>query len=45
MINVALAFIGALIYGPVMLIGVSALDLVPKKLQEQQQVLLDYLDI
>lgn len=30
-INCALAFIGALIYGPVMLIGVSALDLVPKK--------------
>lgn len=31
MINIALASIGALIYGPVMLIGVSALDLVPKK--------------
>ena len=30
-INCALASIGALIYGPVMLIGVSALDLVPKK--------------
>lgn len=30
-INCALAAIGALIYGPVMLIGVSALDLVPKK--------------
>lgn len=30
-INCALALIGALIYGPVMLIGVSALDLVPKK--------------
>lgn len=30
-INIALALIGALIYGPVMLIGVSALDLVPKK--------------
>lgn len=30
-INCALAMIGALIYGPVMLIGVSALDLVPKK--------------
>ena len=30
-INIALACIGALIYGPVMLIGVSALDLVPKK--------------
>lgn len=29
-INCALASIGALIYGPVMLIGVSALDLVPK---------------
>ncbi|MCY6356693.1 phosphoglycerate transporter protein PgtP [Clostridium sp. ZS2-4] len=30
-INIALASIGALIYGPVMLIGVAALDLVPKK--------------
>lgn len=30
-INCALASVGALIYGPVMLIGVSALDLVPKK--------------
>lgn len=30
-INCALASIGALIYGPVMLIGVSALDIVPKK--------------
>ncbi len=30
-VNCALASIGALIYGPVMLIGVSALDLVPKK--------------
>ncbi|WP_066627068.1 glycerol-3-phosphate transporter [Clostridium magnum] len=30
-INVTLAAIGALIYGPVMLIGVSALDMVPKK--------------
>ena len=30
-INCALSAIGALIYGPVMLIGVSALDLVPKK--------------
>ena len=30
-INCALASIGALIYGPVMLIGVSAIDLVPKK--------------
>lgn len=30
-INIALSLIGALIYGPVMLIGVSALDLVPKK--------------
>ena len=30
-INITLALIGALIYGPVMLIGVSALDLVPKK--------------
>ena len=30
-INCALASIGALIYGPVMLNGVSALDLVPKK--------------
>lgn len=30
-INCALSSIGALIYGPVMLIGVSALDLVPKK--------------
>lgn len=29
--NVAMAAIGFLIYGPVMLIGVSALDLVPKK--------------
>lgn len=31
MINCALALIGAFIYGPVMLIGISALDLVPKK--------------
>lgn len=30
-INITLAVIGALIYGPVMLIGVSALDMVPKK--------------
>lgn len=30
-INITLAAIGALIYGPVMLIGVSALDMVPKK--------------
>lgn len=30
-INIALGSIGALIYGPVMLIGVAALDLVPKK--------------
>lgn len=30
-INITLAIIGALIYGPVMLIGVSALDMVPKK--------------
>lgn len=30
-INFTLAAIGALIYGPVMLIGVSALDMVPKK--------------
>lgn len=30
-INCALACIGALIYGPVMLIGISAVDLVPKK--------------
>lgn len=30
-INCTLAMIGALIYGPVMLIGVNALDLVPKK--------------
>ncbi|GAA0731970.1 glycerol-3-phosphate transporter [Clostridium oceanicum] len=30
-IDIALASVGALIYGPVMLIGVSALDLVPKK--------------
>ncbi len=29
--NIAMAAIGFLIYGPVMLIGVSALDLVPKK--------------
>lgn len=29
--NIAMASIGFLIYGPVMLIGVSALDLVPKK--------------
>ena len=29
--NVAMGTIGFLIYGPVMLIGVSALDLVPKK--------------
>lgn len=31
MINVALVAIGFLIYGPVMLIGLQALDLVPKK--------------
>ncbi|KRT36463.1 MFS transporter [Acetomicrobium hydrogeniformans] len=30
-INIAIAFAGALIYGPVMLIGVAALDYVPKK--------------
>ncbi|MCB2340135.1 MFS transporter [Clostridium estertheticum] len=30
-LNITLACIGALIYGPVMLIGVSALDIVPKK--------------
>jgi OPA family glycerol-3-phosphate transporter-like MFS transporter len=30
-VNCAMATIGFLIYGPVMLIGVSALDLVPKK--------------
>lgn len=30
-INLVLALIGALIYGPVVLIGISALDLVPKK--------------
>ncbi len=30
-INIAIAFVGALIYGPVMLIGVAALDYVPKK--------------
>ena len=30
-INIALWTIGFLIYGPVMLIGVQALDLVPKK--------------
>jgi OPA family glycerol-3-phosphate transporter-like MFS transporter len=29
--SIALIFIGFLIYGPVMLIGVHALDLVPKK--------------
>ena len=29
--NIALIAIGFLIYGPVMLIGVQALDLVPKK--------------
>lgn len=31
MVNIALIAIGFLIYGPVMLIGVQALDLVPKK--------------
>lgn len=31
LINIAVASIGALIYGPVMLIGVAALDYVPKK--------------
>ncbi|QXM07052.1 glycerol-3-phosphate transporter [Crassaminicella indica] len=30
-INIAVASVGALIYGPVMLIGVAALDYVPKK--------------
>jgi MFS transporter, OPA family, glycerol-3-phosphate transporter len=30
-VNIALIAIGFLIYGPVMLIGVQALDLVPKK--------------
>ncbi|MCT4620873.1 MAG: MFS transporter [Marinisporobacter sp.] len=30
-INIAVAAVGALIYGPVMLIGVAALDYVPKK--------------
>lgn len=44
-INCALSSIGALIYGPVMLIGVSALDLVPKKQQVRQQALQVYLDI